>query len=314
MVDLHWIGATTKPVTIHIDAAQVAHFSSAVCEIEAVDIDAARGAQFSSRLNVAEAVDVVPFTYPITFWNHCDFPWLSNLSENLFLGEQDIQYHYRYRRALTVGETVSCQVTLENIVTKQGSHGDMQLLKHVMEITDDHGEPIVTLTSTLITLPVSVNKDSPESEKSESGEAGESQKVPPEVQVVSPKAQEALPELSLKKGVFWGEFSGSRIDAYANASGDLNIIHMSEEYAKQSGFPARIVHGMLIMGAAAHHLQMSAKEGWSLTGLHMRFGKPVFAGDVLSIQTGSCEGSQSFEVIRENDVCCTGRADYAKHG
>ena len=42
--------------------------------------------------------------------------------------------------------------------------------------------------------------------------------------------------------------TGEDIKMYAGVSGDINPVHMSDEYAKQSRFKNRIAHGLLSAG------------------------------------------------------------------
>jgi acyl dehydratase len=46
-------------------------------------------------------------------------------------------------------------------------------------------------------------------------------------------------------------FTHEQIAAYAEASGDLNPIHLDEEFARSVGLPGVIAHGMLQMGLLA---------------------------------------------------------------
>ena len=50
-----------------------------------------------------------------------------------------------------------------------------------------------------------------------------------------------LPSLTL------GPISQAELVLYANASGDQNPIHIDQDFAKKSGLPDVIAHGMLIM-------------------------------------------------------------------
>jgi acyl dehydratase len=46
-------------------------------------------------------------------------------------------------------------------------------------------------------------------------------------------------------------FTQSQIDAYAEASGDRNLIHLDDEFARSMGLPGTIAHGLLQMGLLA---------------------------------------------------------------
>jgi acyl dehydratase len=71
------------------------------------------------------------------------------------------------------------------------------------------------------------------------------------------------------------------IDAYAEASGDLNPLHRDDDVARAAGFPGIVAHGMLTMGTLA-----SALVGWlgdpaALTRLKAQFRSPVFVGETI---------------------------------
>jgi 3-hydroxybutyryl-CoA dehydratase len=69
------------------------------------------------------------------------------------------------------------------------------------------------------------------------------------------------------------------ISEYAVASGDMNPIHVDEEFAAQSQFGGTIAHGMMV--AASVSEMMSAEFGmdWVESGrLKLRFRAPVYPG------------------------------------
>ncbi|MCK6484227.1 MAG: MaoC family dehydratase [Phycisphaerae bacterium] len=70
---------------------------------------------------------------------------------------------------------------------------------------------------------------------------------------------------------------------FAWASGDVNPMHMDEEYARHTRFEHRIAHGILSAGI------ISAVLGCEIPGvgcifveLHIKFFKPVFIGDTVT--------------------------------
>lgn len=70
---------------------------------------------------------------------------------------------------------------------------------------------------------------------------------------------------------------------FADASGDINPLHIDEEYAKKTQFGRRVAHGILTAGV------ISTVLGGELPGigtifveLHLRFLKPVFLGDTIT--------------------------------
>lgn len=69
--------------------------------------------------------------------------------------------------------------------------------------------------------------------------------------------------------------------AYANASGDRNPLHQSDEAARAAGFPGVIAHGMFTMGHLATCLVAWAGEGSALARMQVRFRAPVFMDETV---------------------------------
>lgn len=62
---------------------------------------------------------------------------------------------------------------------------------------------------------------------------------------------------------------------YANASGDLNPIHLDEAFAKNVGLPNVIAHGMLTMALAGKALNTWCNKEFKVIEIFARFTKPV---------------------------------------
>ncbi len=73
------------------------------------------------------------------------------------------------------------------------------------------------------------------------------------------------------------------LDVFAGCTGDMNPLHINEEFARQSRFGRRIAHGMLVSGL------ISAAIGTKLPGpgtIYLRqeldFRHPVYIGDTIT--------------------------------
>jgi acyl dehydratase len=82
-------------------------------------------------------------------------------------------------------------------------------------------------------------------------------------------------------------FTEEQIAAYAEASGDLNPIHLDDEFARSVGLPGVIAHGMLQMGLLAR----VAGEPRRLRRLGCRFAGMVRPGDTVTFR-GTEEGGR----------------------
>ena len=64
------------------------------------------------------------------------------------------------------------------------------------------------------------------------------------------------------------------MDQFKAITGDVSPIHIDADYAKDRGFPGRVVYGML--GASFFSTL--------LHGVECKFAKPIFIGDTLTIK------------------------------
>ncbi len=73
---------------------------------------------------------------------------------------------------------------------------------------------------------------------------------------------------------------------YADASGDHNPIHTSDEIAKSAGFPRMILQGLCTMALASQVVVSNLLDGNPLRLQYMkvRFAKPVLMGDALTTE------------------------------
>lgn len=80
------------------------------------------------------------------------------------------------------------------------------------------------------------------------------------------------------------------LKAYADASGDQNPIHQSEEFAQSVGLPNVIAHGMLTMALTGKFLTDFVGGAKHVTSFSARFIKPVVVPadtDVALLVSGS---------------------------
>ena len=76
-------------------------------------------------------------------------------------------------------------------------------------------------------------------------------------------------------------FDKDQIAAYASASGDLNPIHLDDDFARSVGLPGVIAHGLLQMGILAVVAEAAA-DGRPLRRLRCRFAGMVVPGDTVT--------------------------------
>lgn len=90
-----------------------------------------------------------------------------------------------------------------------------------------------------------------------------------------PALDEAPPKLSQR-------LTQERIDAYAQASGDHNPIHLDPDFARAVGLPSTIAHGLLTMGVATAEIEIWAQGAAWTSRVSCRFSAPHPSGQVVS--------------------------------
>lgn len=89
------------------------------------------------------------------------------------------------------------------------------------------------------------------------------------------------------------------IDAYAEASGDFNPIHVDPDYASTGPFGRTIAHGLMTLALVAEMLNDWSGGAFDETGeVDITFIAPVFAGDTVEV-TGVVEET----VVRDGVEC-----------
>lgn len=86
---------------------------------------------------------------------------------------------------------------------------------------------------------------------------------------------------------------------YAGSSGDLNPLHLDDNFAKKVGLDGAIAHGMLIMGFLGEYAMQIANKQAKVVNLKMRFGKMTFPGDEIE-----CAGmvKETFELNGKHHI------------
>ncbi len=88
---------------------------------------------------------------------------------------------------------------------------------------------------------------------------------------------------------------------YARASGDMNPLHTSDEFARAAGLPGKILHGLCTMaiGVTAVLEGVGGGEVSRLERVRVRFSRPVYMGDVLTTRVYEGEGVYHIEVLNQ---------------
>ena len=105
------------------------------------------------------------------------------------------------------------------------------------------------------------------------------------------------------------------VEAFADASGDYNPVHLDEGYARETVFGKRVVHGVLTAGL------ISAVLGGVIPGLgtifcemHLKFLKPVFIGDEIAVHMKVLETLPEKNRIRLETNCLNQKGEMVLTG
>jgi len=91
---------------------------------------------------------------------------------------------------------------------------------------------------------------------------------------------------------------------YAEASGDHNPPHVSEDFAKAIGFRTVILQGLCTMAFTSKAVidELCAGDPTKLKRLKVRFSKVVYPGDVLTTSIWQQDGHYAFQTANQDGV------------
>lgn len=106
--------------------------------------------------------------------------------------------------------------------------------------------------------------------------------------VTTPLPWENLPGFDMmdigRKQTVVRTISTEEVEAFGHLSGDLNPLHMNQEFASHSPFGRRVVHGLLTAAIVSHaHTELTG-PGFAYVGQELRFLGPVFIGDTITVE------------------------------
>ena len=245
------VGHETQPETDTISAEAARQFADAIGDDSPVyrDADAARAAGFAA----------IPA--PPTFVTRYRVPFaeagLDTERSQVLHGEQE----YVYERPVGVGETLVTRHRIASI--RQGRGMALMTIEQLCD-TPDGARAIIGKALVIV-------RDIAPGEAATAGASASGKPA---------KAPEGEPLPPLTKTV-----TQAQIDAYADASGDHNPIHINLEVARSVGLDGTIAHGMLSMAFAGQVLTdwLAAAPGRGRLGrLRVRFQAMVRPGDTLT--------------------------------
>jgi len=105
----------------------------------------------------------------------------------------------------------------------------------------------------------------------------------------------------LKEGLSFSfeEFvSTQSVDDFVKLSGDVSPLHVSDEYAKKSGYPGRVVHGVLSMAYISRLIGVHLPGGNSIiSNINLKFRNPVIVNSSILITGTIKQVAESVGVV-----------------
>ena len=99
-------------------------------------------------------------------------------------------------------------------------------------------------------------------------------------------------------------FSDADVRKFAEISGDKNPIHIDDEYAAQTQFKKRLVHGMLTAGLISAVLGTELPgEGSIYLNQSINFRAPVFIGDTITATVTVVKMHERKPIITMETIC-----------
>ena len=105
------------------------------------------------------------------------------------------------------------------------------------------------------------------------------------------------------------------VDGYSHVTGDSNPVHLSDEAARQAGFPSRIGQGMLLGGLISGVLGLSFPgPGTIYLAQDLVFKKPVFVGETVTVTVRILSAVGRFLTLStsitaaDGEIRCSGEA------
>jgi 3-hydroxybutyryl-CoA dehydratase len=102
-----------------------------------------------------------------------------------------------------------------------------------------------------------------------------------------------------------------QINAYADASGDYNPLHIDPDFAAKTELGGTVAHGMLILAYLSEFMTQNFGETWINSGsLNARFKGAAYPGDTITV-SGKVTGVEYEDnyVLVECDVICSNQKE-----
>lgn len=100
-----------------------------------------------------------------------------------------------------------------------------------------------------------------------------------------------------KEAVIQRTITEEDVNTFGELSGDLNPLHMDEQFASKTPFGRRVVHGMFTAAlVSATHTSLTG-PGYVYVGQELNFKGPVHIGDTLTVSVTVVEKKTAKSIL-----------------
>ncbi len=107
------------------------------------------------------------------------------------------------------------------------------------------------------------------------------------------------------------------VETYSRLTGDINPLHMDNNFARKTQFGKRVVHGMLVASFISTMIgTIFPGEGTLYLGQDLKFKKPVYINDIIQVNVKVMQKVESSKMLalqttvsnQRSEVVITGAA------
>ncbi|WP_326981872.1 MaoC/PaaZ C-terminal domain-containing protein [Chryseobacterium sp. MYb264] len=86
-------------------------------------------------------------------------------------------------------------------------------------------------------------------------------------------------------------------NGFISVFGDKNALHTDEAFAREKGFPSKVMHGNILNGFLSFFIgELLPMEEVMILSQHINFKNPVFLNDILNFEAVVEEQSEAVQV------------------